>query len=402
VTRLGSGGVGTTFKVIEIDRSTKEDLGTYVAKVGHNDEVGRRVLKSYSLARSHLGRHPALSAIFEVASEWQDNGFIALLTWIEGAPLRDFIGIFPLLAEDQQETSGEALALRWLRLACEALAVLHRNGLVHGDISPRNLIVSGADLVLTDYDFVTKIGDAVHHPATVLYCSPSYEEQRPASASDDIYSLAASFFHVVYDKEPFRYGGILAKERGLNWEGVDRDQWSTLTTFLDKATHLHPAQRFVSVTDALAALRASTESYTEVTTQAADVVTPARSDSQAGVEIVLREERVEWLLSLLQSYPGSRFGNPDSRGLDSDFAAETYVVTKLEEMLYSDILARRLLLVILCGNAGDGKTALLQYLAARLGLGKHTSSERILEGPRFRALYFSVGKSKPSLVALNP
>src|SRR5262249_14614551 len=29
ISRLGSGGVGTTFKVIEKDRSTKEDLGTY-------------------------------------------------------------------------------------------------------------------------------------------------------------------------------------------------------------------------------------------------------------------------------------------------------------------------------------------------------------------------------------
>ena len=50
VSRLGSGGVGTTFKVVEIDRSTKEDLGTYVAKVGHNAETGNRVLKAYSLA----------------------------------------------------------------------------------------------------------------------------------------------------------------------------------------------------------------------------------------------------------------------------------------------------------------------------------------------------------------
>jgi hypothetical protein len=44
----------------------------------------------YSLARSHLGRHPALSAIFEVAREWRENEFAALMTWIEGAPLREF------------------------------------------------------------------------------------------------------------------------------------------------------------------------------------------------------------------------------------------------------------------------------------------------------------------------
>ena len=47
--RLGSGGVGTTFKVIEIDRGTREELGTYVAKVAHEGKTGRRVLRAYSL-----------------------------------------------------------------------------------------------------------------------------------------------------------------------------------------------------------------------------------------------------------------------------------------------------------------------------------------------------------------
>ncbi|MGH7138886.1 MAG: hypothetical protein ACREHD_24335, partial [Pirellulales bacterium] len=50
VTRLGSGGIGTAFKVVEVDRVTKEDLGTYVAKVAHESETGKRVLKAYSLA----------------------------------------------------------------------------------------------------------------------------------------------------------------------------------------------------------------------------------------------------------------------------------------------------------------------------------------------------------------
>jgi serine/threonine protein kinase len=251
VVRLGSGGIGTTFKVVEIDRTTKEDLGTYVAKVGHHGETGRRVLRSYSLVRPHLGRHPALSAIFEIAKEWQDSAFISLMTWIEGAPLKNFIEVFPLLAEEQQETSSEALALRWLKSMCDALNVLHRSGLVHGDVSPRNMIVSGTDLVLTDYDFVAKIGEPVIGPATVLYCSPSYQEQRPLSPADDIYALGASFFHVLFDREPFQYGGSVAKERGLNWDGLDRSAWPKLVSFLDRATHPDPAQRLASAADAL-------------------------------------------------------------------------------------------------------------------------------------------------------
>ncbi len=385
VARLGSGGVGTTFKVVEIDRSTKEDLGTYVAKVGHNAETGGGVLRAYSLARSHLPRHAALSVIFEVAREWRENDFIALMTWIEGAPLGQFTGVFSLLAEEQQDMCSEALALRWLRAMCEALGVLHRNNLIHGDISPRNMIVSGSEIVLTDYDFVGKIGERIVAPGTVLYCSPSYQEKRAASPTDDIYALSASFFHVVFEKEPFQYGGVQAKERGLNWEGVDRAECPTLAAFLDKATHPESGQRFASVAEALAALQTprlqSTLSPT-VKGETTEPVPPATSypvehgDAQAK----LREERVEWLLSLLQSYPGSQWGNRETRGLDTDFASRTYVETKLDETLYRDIRERRVRLVILCGNAGDGKTALLQHLAARLGLGKHSSSERILKG----------------------
>jgi serine/threonine protein kinase len=368
VARLGSGGIGTTFKVVEIDRSTKEDVGTYVAKVGHNAETGGRVLRAYSLARSHLGRHSSLSAIFEVAQEWRENDFIALMTWIDGSPLREFTGVFPLLAEEQQENSSEALALRWLRAMCESLDVLHRNGLIHGDVSPRNLIVSGSELVLTDYDFVGKMGEPVRAPGTVLYCSPSYQEKRAASASDDIYALAATLFHVIFEKEPFQYGGSQAKDRGLNWEGVSRAGYPILVAFLDKATHPDPEQRFASSTEALEATKPLQPFPSTELVKAKEV----RSE--------LREERVDWLRSLLQSYPGSRWGNRETRGLDTPFATRTYIETKLEETLSRDIRGRQVRLVILCGNAGDGKTALLQHLADRLGLGKHYSSERILQG----------------------
>ena len=381
VARLGSGGVGTTFKVVEIDRSTKEDQGTYVAKVAHSLETGRRALKAYSLVRSHL-RHTALSTIFEVANEWQENQFVALMTWVSGAPLADFNGVFPLLAEEQQETSTEALALRWLGLICEALDVLHRNGLIHGDVSPRNLIVSGSDLVLTDYDFVSKLGEAPAGPGTILYCSPSYQEKRPASPSDDIYALAATFFHVIFEREPFRYGGELEKKRGLNWEGLDAKESPILREFLGKATHSDPGSRFANVSEALAALRMQqTQHPRRPRTGARSLREPRNSacdSSQRKPE--LREQRIEWLRDLLKSYPGSPWGNRETRGLDTKFAAQTYVETALEKSLVRDIQERRVRLIILCGNAGDGKTALLQHLANQLGLGEHQSSERILEG----------------------
>jgi serine/threonine protein kinase len=381
VSRLGSGGIGTAFKVVEIDQETQDELGTYVAKVAHDADSGRKALRAYSLARSHL-RHSALSSIFEVANEWQENQLIALMTWISGAPLSDFTGVFPLLADEQQEASTESLGLRWLLSICEALGVLHRSGLVHGDVSPRNLIVSGGDLVLTDYDFVVKIGEKIGSPGTVIYCSPSYETGHPASPSDDIYALAASFFHVVFNKEPFRYGSELDKKRGLNWEGVNREEHRSLAAFLDKATHPDPSSRFSEIGAAVGSLRISREPHISAEPLDRKLEEPPLTFSaeQGATPVILREQRVDWLKSLLQSYPGSRWGNSETRGLDTEFAAQTYVETNLEQALVRDIRERRVRLVILCGNAGDGKTALLQHLAARLGLGEHKSAQRILEG----------------------
>ena len=383
VARLGSGGVGTTFKVVEIDRSTGQDRGTYVAKVAHDCEVGTRMVSAYGLARSHLGRHPALSAIFEVAPEWQRNEFTALMTWIEGSPARDFLGVLPLLAEEQGDGSAEALARRWLRTVCEALDVLHRNGLVHGDVSPANLIVSGHDLVLTDYDFAGKIGERRTGAGTVLYSAPSDPEDRPAAPSDDIHALAASLFHLLFEREPFRYDGGIVKERGLNWEGIARGEYAAVADFLDRATHPEEGQRFPSVGEALAALQAVASAGGQ-TAAPAGTAPPGPPDDGSGggttETLERREERVEYLLSLLQSYPGSRWGNRETRGLDTPFAERTYVKTRLEETLHQDLLDRRVRLVVLCGNAGDGKTALLQHLAGALGIEGRTSSKRILEG----------------------
>ncbi len=386
VSRLGSGGVGTTFKVVEIDSETESDLGTYVAKVVPKEEDGRRVLRAYKLARAHLG-HSALSTIFEVASEWQDNSFVALMKWVEGDPLGEYSGMVQLLAEDPQEVSGETLAFGWLRTACNALGVLHDNGLVHGDISPRNMIVFGTDLVLTDYDCVTKVGQRATAPGTVLYCSPSYHKGQSATPADDFYALAASFFHVVFEKEPFQYGGAQAKERGLNWTGVERDQYPALSAFLDRATDPDPEKRLASVADALAICKPP--QYVESQIEHVGSTEVENHVDQAGKQppsdtkpkpTERRENEVEWLKWLLQSYPGSLWGNSETRGLDTEFAEKTYVETSLERALFNAITERRVNLVVLCGNAGDGKTALLQRLGKHLGLNVQKSATRVLEG----------------------
>ena len=255
VEKLGQGGIGIAYKVARLDPRTEEALGHYVAKVVLEAPTGRVVLESYRRVHAHL-RHSALSTIFEVAREWQENSILALLTWIEGEPLTDYLGVLGLEAEERSDGDTQTRLLGWLRELCRALDVLHRNDLVHGDVSPGNLILTDREIVLTDYDLVTRIGQIASSPGTSLYCSPSRAEQHPAAPSDDFYALAASFFHALFGTKPFQYEGNRSKDRGLNWEGIDSAEFPVIQRFLNRATDPKAEHRYSSAVEALVDLDA--------------------------------------------------------------------------------------------------------------------------------------------------
>ncbi len=70
--------------------------------------------------------------------------------------------------------------------------------------------------------------------------------------------------------------------------------------------------------------------------------------------------------SILQLDPSSPLGGRETRGLDTKFAQDTYIETDVERNLRELLLRRRPICVVLCGNPGDGKTALLQSLLGAL------------------------------------
>lgn len=67
-----------------------------------------------------------------------------------------------------------------------------------------------------------------------------------------------------------------------------------------------------------------------------------------------------YLDEFLQFYSQAEHGNGLTRGLETDLAKKTYIKTLLDEKLTPAILAGKFRLVILSGNAGDGKTAFIQ------------------------------------------
>jgi len=362
--RLGQGGIGQTFKVVQINSEKNKEYGIFVAKTINSEKDAEECLEAYRTMRTR-SIHTNLAAIHEVAPAWQESQICAIMKWIDGIPLSDLIGVLELHAEDIQEESVEELSLRWLFQLCDAVGYLHKADLVHGDVSPGNIIVSGSAVTLTDYDSIARVG-SIPRIRSPLYCSLNVQNGSPITPSDDIYSLAASLFHVIYEKKPFTHGAEFRKDLGLNWSGIDAQKWPRLKNFLNKATDPSPTQRFQSADEAKALISAisSVESQTIATSKE---------------EVVRTENTVPRLLDILKTYPGSRRGNEETRGLDSPFSEETYVETALDDLIFREIREGLVSLVILFGNAGDGKTAFLQHLAQKLGLPKRFSSDRIWE-----------------------
>ncbi len=317
VSRLGRGRIGQTFKVVELDAHSDEKFGTYVAKLVRDAEDGEAAIRAYKRVRAYTTQ-PHLSTIHEIAPAWEPDHFVALMKWVEGQPLQDLTGVLSLYAEDLGDPTADALAQRWLHDLCGALGELQRVGLVHGDVSPKNLIVQGGNVVLTDYHTVTQAGEAARG-GTLPYASPEAQARAGIQPRDDGYSLAASLFHCLTDREPFAYGAERRKDLGLNWEDIE--EFDALRPFFDRATHPDTERRFP---DALSARRFLEERESETSQPEADQGRPVADTPPS-----LTPNQVPWLSNLLSSYPGSRHGNSETRGLDSPFAEATYVETRL-------------------------------------------------------------------------
>ena len=172
-------------------KSPRSQGWVYAAKVVFDSDLGKRSLIAYRNARQHSMRHPCLASIAEFESEWTENSFVALMHWVDGTPLNQWIGLLELYAEELGETLLE-LTGRWIESMCAGLAALHDAGPVHGDVSLGNLIESRGEVTLVDYDLLLKHGEKVWSIGTPIYAPPDKIAEQPAKFSDDVSSFRRS------------------------------------------------------------------------------------------------------------------------------------------------------------------------------------------------------------------
>lgn len=143
-------------------------------------------LKHPSLV-SLRGCSPESSAIFG-----KDRGPCYWMDFVDGSPLLD-----------AATNAGEKKIASWLQQGLETLAYLHRNGILHGDISPNNLLVDGdGRLRLLDFGLAGLRGDESRGVAgTFPYIAPEALQGERGEAGD-LFSLGTVFFEALTGHHP--------------------------------------------------------------------------------------------------------------------------------------------------------------------------------------------------------
>jgi len=196
--RIGRGGAGTVYRAArpgEPDVALKTvQAGTPVAVASLRNEI--RILRRV--------RHPCVVRIV-------DDGVEAGVPWLamELVPGESLEAV--LHRDAGAGRPPFQLRLTILRRVAQTLAYLHGRGLVHRDLSPRNVIVRDARPVLIDFGFASianeegrrRIDEATAGLGTVPYLAPEQIVREELDARTDLYAFGCLLYEALVGRPPF-------------------------------------------------------------------------------------------------------------------------------------------------------------------------------------------------------
>lgn len=280
---LGSGGMGVVWLAQQV-RPIRRLVALKTARPG---SLPRELAARLAAERQALAilDHPGVAKVFD-AGETRDGIPYFVMEYIDGAPITEYCDGRCMPLDDR---------LRLFADVCDAVDHAHSKGLLHRDLKPRNILVSGqgdrhvariidfgiaksAGAALTDHTVYTQIGAVLGTPA---YMSPEQagEIDAPVDERTDVYSLGVILHELLSGVPPTRPSardedlvprlarGLendtaesaqqIARNRSDTPAALQRQLTGELQWIVGKAIRRVPADRYGSV----AALRADVNAH---------------------------------------------------------------------------------------------------------------------------------------------
>jgi len=197
---LGQGGMGIVYKGrhLLIDRPVAIKM-LRPEFVSDEQVVSRFLREAKSL--SSLS-HPNLVAVFDYGMTTTKEPYL-VMEYYEGRGLDD------ILVSDAKIGVAEIIPI--LCQVCDALTAVHSKSIVHRDVKPSNVLISGEAMVkLVDFGIakslenksmtLTEVGEVVGTPK---YMSPEQCLGKDLDSRSDIYSLGCVMYEAITGRAPF-------------------------------------------------------------------------------------------------------------------------------------------------------------------------------------------------------
>ncbi|HVR32817.1 MAG TPA: BTAD domain-containing putative transcriptional regulator [Acidimicrobiia bacterium] len=206
------------------------------AFVRHFEEEARRVA---------LLEHPHVVPLYDY---WREpDGAYLVMRWVNGGSLAETLERGPWHPEP---------ALRALTQVCHALSYAHRQGIVHGDLKPANVLLDSEGYAyLSDFGITARLIDRIDQgrPVTTspAYITPEELDGRPPGPPSDIYALGLLTFEILSGQSPPPDGALPGLSALVG--GVPPEVDAVIT----RATSGDPSARFATANEFLVALTAA-------------------------------------------------------------------------------------------------------------------------------------------------
>lgn len=191
---------------------------------------------AWTAARATRVEHPNAVAVLDTGVEG-GTGYVVSEYW-DGPTLGARTRTGPPLPP------AEAVAVG--RHILQALAAAHREGIVHGDLTAENVILSPRGATVARFAWPARRG--AHASARTL--APEVLEGRPPSPRSDVYAAGALLYELIAGRPPFPYTSSLRlalahpREEPANLGVEQPDLDPALVTAVHRALAKRPQERF--------------------------------------------------------------------------------------------------------------------------------------------------------------
>jgi len=280
---LGRGGMGVVFLARDLSLDRLVAIKLLPPALADLPERRARFLREARTA-ARLS-HPNIVPIHAV--EESDGLVFFVMGYVAGETLGERIRRFGRIPA--AELTPIVREVAW------ALAYAHRQGVVHRDVKPENILLErdGGRAMVTDFGIAQVSGDAADTPAgqvvgTARAVSPEQAAGEPVDGRSDLYSLGVTAYLAATGQWPFdgeSAAEVLAKhltQPPAPVLEVRPDLPATLAAAIDRCLEKSPDERFASGEELAAALGSSLPA---VMTTPAPVARAARELVELGTDL---------------------------------------------------------------------------------------------------------------------